>query len=157
MRPLGVSLVAIFMLFVGAVGVFLGLSMFAARDEGIEIFKQEYEELAKDFGVNIPEGELEFLYDAASISMLTFGFLYFAAGWGLLNMREWGRILAVLLCGLNALYGMMMTFLSPIFAIEIAVNVLVIWYLMKVRELFAKRVSIEERILSEEKHYKEFR
>ncbi len=152
MRPLGVSVIALFMLAIGIIGVASGISMLAMKEIVLKTFASDYVRIFEESGISIDEETLEKFYDFSAYAMVALGLLYSAAGWGLLNLKEWGRILAVVLCGLNAAYGLMMTLLDPIFVAEVAINVAIVWYLMRgdTRRAFGRKVSIEERILGED-------
>jgi len=81
-----------------------------------------------------------------------YGIVYLLAGFGLFTLKEWGRILTVLIAGFNVVYSIFLVFIQPLIAVEIAINILVIWYLMKpeIREKFSRKITIEERILGDQ-------
>ncbi len=63
-------------------------------------------------------------------------------------LKEWGRILAIVLCGINVVYFVFVSFVNVKAVIYAIVNLIVIWYLMKRGDVF-KEKSIEERILDQ--------
>ncbi len=154
MRPLGVTALALLMLAGGSVFFLSGVSLIVSKDISYPMFVEEYGKILNE-SMNVsglPVDEmLSSLYDTASYMAVMFGFLYIAVGWGLFFLKEWGRIGAILLSGFNVLYGIFLAFILPTAVVDIALNLLVIWYLMKpdVRERFTRKMSIEERILGD--------
>ncbi len=153
-RPLGVSIVAFFMLALGILSFASGVSLLATKNIAFEMFMKEYGYVINQtFNVDVAINEelLSTLYDFVAYAAIVFGVLYTVTGWGLLNMHNWGRVAAVILCGFNIVYGLFVVFADPLIIAEIAVNAVVIWYLMRsdIREKFERRRSIEERILGE--------
>ncbi len=152
MRPLGVTVLALLMLAVGSVFLLSGVSLVVSKDVAYPIFIEEYGRILNE-SMNlsgVPADEtISTVYDVASYTAILFGTLYVIAGWGLFFLKEWGRIGAILLSGFNVLYGIFLAFVLPSAVIDIILNLLVIWYLMKpeIRERFTRKMSIEERIL----------
>uniref|UniRef100_A0A7C3VBM3 DUF7144 domain-containing protein n=1 Tax=Archaeoglobus fulgidus TaxID=2234 RepID=A0A7C3VBM3_ARCFL len=151
MRPLGVTVLSIFLLVTGFLSLITGVFLISTKEESYPVFVEEYGKFINQSFGNIPlsNEDLERIYEVASYMAVFLGSVYLMAGYGLLTLREWGRILTVLIAGFNVLYGIFLFFLQPLVAFEIAINLLIIWYLMKpeVREKFSRKITIEERIL----------
>jgi|SRR5271165_2871938 len=89
MRPLGVTLVGYYQILRGILGM-----LFAA---GILLFS----ELATKLASLAAEGNafvrvLHGLGHAAGLALLVFAFLHVAAGFGVLNVQNWGRLVTLL-------------------------------------------------------------
>ncbi len=116
------------------------------------IFVDEYGKFLNEtsiYEIPMDEETLKTIYDLASYSALLFGAVYTVTGFGLFMLKEWGRILAVIISGFNVVYSIFLFFVQPAAIAEILLHLLIIWYLMKpdVRENFTRKISIEERIL----------
>ncbi len=154
MRPLGVTILALLMLVGGVVFFASGLSLIISKDVAYPIFVEEYGRMLNESmnisGIKADE-IIPVLYDTASYIAVLFGSLYILIGMGLFFLKEWARIGAVLISGFNVLYGIFLAFVLPSALVDILLNLLVIWYLMKpdIREKFTRKMSIEERILGE--------
>lgn len=148
MRPIGVALIGIFILLIGFFGLLSGLSLILT-EYSLEELEEISEMLNKSFGFDVEKEDLKTFYTAFGYFLAFFGFIYLLAGWGLLKLKEWGRILTVLICSLNAAYGLFVSLLFPLALFDVALNLLIIWYLMKgdVRKMFKAKKSIEEMIL----------
>lgn len=151
MRPLGVTILSLIMLVGGITFFASGLSLIFSKEIAYPIFKEEYSMLINQsfYGVNISEEEFLQVYDAVSYIVIFFGAVYALMGLGLFMMKEWARIGTVVLAGFNVLYGIFLVFIQPIGALPIILNLIVIWYLMRpeIRDRFARKLSIEDRIL----------
>ncbi|AAB91156.1 MULTISPECIES: DUF2127 domain-containing protein [Archaeoglobus] len=154
MRPLGVTILAIVLLAIGSLAVVTGTILLSTKEESYPVFVEEYGKLLNQSLGNMPvsEEDLKTVYEMASYMAVTFGIVYLLAGFGLLTLKEWGRILTILIAGVNFVYSIFLFFIQPLAAVEIAINLLIIWYLMKpeVREKFSRKISIEERILGDQ-------
>ena len=150
MRPRGVSLLAFFMLAIGVMTFASGLSLLATKDVAFPVFVKEYGKILNET-MPVDEQMLEMIYNAIAYIAIVFGAVYAVTGWGLLNMYGWSRIVAIILAGMNVVYGLFMVFADLLMIAEIAINVVIIWYLMRsdIKEKFGKRKSIEERVLGE--------
>ncbi len=152
MRPKGVSLLAFFMLAIGILTFASGLSLLVTKDVAFPIFVKEYGEILNEtMLVQVDEQMLEMVYNAIAYMAIGFGAAYAVTGWGLLNMYGWSRIVAIILAGMNVVYGLFMVFADPVMIVEVLINLVIIWYLMRsdIKEKFGKKVSIEERVLGE--------
>jgi uncharacterized membrane protein (DUF2068 family) len=123
MRPLGVTLIGIYQILRGALGVLFGLSLML------------FTSLAAKLGSLAAEGNaierfLHGLGRMAGLAILVFALLHIVAGFGLLKMENWGRLLTLLFSaiGLVALLPVLIAShgLPLIFA---AINAVSIFYL----------------------------
>lgn len=86
------------------------------------IFKEDYYQVANSDLV------VEASYDAWGWVHLVFGVLIVLAGLSLLSGRMYGRIAAVVLASLSAIYNIAFLAAYPIWSIAmVAINILVIW------------------------------
>ncbi len=140
MRPTGVVLIAIYHYLGAAFLVLLAIAMVAGGTLLGSIIGR---------GANNPMGAgLGFAIGIfAAIFCLVFAAIAAAAGFGLWSLKEWGRILCIvlaviaLLFSLPSLFAMTLhfgIFLGGFHLLRIAIEVLIIWYLMQpqVRALF---------------------
>ncbi|MEM0331830.1 MAG: hypothetical protein QXM06_02040 [Archaeoglobaceae archaeon] len=148
MRPVGVTLTGLFMFLIGFFGLLSGLSLILI-DYSLEEAKEISEMLNESFGIEFNMDDFKNFYTTFGYFLAFSGFIYLLAGWGLFKLREWGRILTILVCGLNAAYGFFASLVFPLIFFDVALNLVIIWYLMKidVKKAFATKKSIEERIL----------
>lgn len=155
MRPLGVTLISIFMLLSGLLYFISSFAMIALKNEILEILKEGTfleEEIAKVFPISEVENIYDFvekMYDLMILILFVIGLVYLLSSYGLFTVKNWGRILTILLCGLEVLFCATFIIFNPFLIFELIVSVLIIWYLMKkdVKEIFIKKLSIEDRIL----------
>ncbi len=77
---------------------------------------------------------------AIGIGFLIGAALYAACGYGLWNLKEWGRMLTIILSAIGVIFGGMSLLLSMVHfhifgmfftLVRIAIGILVIWYLMQ--------------------------
>ncbi len=143
MRPFGVTALAIVLLAIGSLAVVTGAILLSTKEESYPVFVEEYEKLLNQSLGDMPisEEDLKSIYEMSAYMAASFGIVYLIAGFGLLTLREWGRILTILIAGFNVVYSIFLLFIQPVIAVEIAVNLVIIWYLMKpeVREKFLQK------------------
>ena len=89
MRPLGVTLIGIYQILRGALGVLFGLSLMlftglAAKLASLAAEGNAAERILHSFG------------SLAGLCIMAFGLLHILAGFGLLKMQNWGRLLTLL-------------------------------------------------------------
>jgi len=89
MRPLGVTLVGFYQILRGVVGLFFGLSILlsaglAAKLASLAAEGNAIERLIRDFGY------------VAGLLIIVFAVVHVLAGYGVLQMQNWGRLLTVL-------------------------------------------------------------
>ncbi len=93
MRPLGVTLIGIYQILRGALGLLFGLSLMlftglAAKLASLAAEGNAVERLLHGFG------------RVAGLGILLFGLLHILAGFGVLKVENWGRLLTLLLSAL---------------------------------------------------------
>ena len=149
-RPIGITILSLLFIIGGLFSIIVGASMFIAVKD-IKTFISQVKEQIKEFeNEKITPEILETVIKVTSISMLGLGIISLIIGWGLWNLLSWARILAIIFLGFGVLSGLISFFAQPYFLIEVAINLFIIWYLMKsdIIRAFEKR-SIEEEILGE--------
>jgi hypothetical protein len=130
-RPTGVTVIAV-LDFIGAafcvlagLGMMLGGGYFATM-------------LSQGRGANA--GMLAAIGAAAGVIFLVLGAIGILLGWGLLKLKDWARIITIVLAGLGALGGLFALFgvlghfaaIAMFFVLcRLAINGLIIWYLLQ--------------------------
>jgi uncharacterized membrane protein (DUF2068 family) len=123
MRPLGITLIGIYQILRGALGVLFGLSLLlfsslAAKLASLAAEGNAVERILHSFG------------RMAGLGIIVFALLHILAGFGLLKMENWGRLLTLLFSaiGLVILLPVLIAShgLSLVFA---AINAASIFYL----------------------------
>lgn len=148
-KPLGVIIISILMFFIGSLSLIGGIYIYLAKDIIVKVMLENYSDVLNEaFGVKVNESIVKSSLNFVSTFSLIFGVLYLSAGFGLWMLKEWGRILAIVLCGINVVYFVFVSFVNVKAVIYAIVNLIVIWYLMKRGDVF-KEKSIEERILDQ--------
>lgn len=89
MRPFGVALVGFYQILRGVLGVLFGLSVVAFTS-----FAARMVSLAAEG--NAVGRLLHGLGHLAGLAIVVFGLFHLAAGWGVLGMQNWGRLLTML-------------------------------------------------------------
>lgn len=89
MRPLGVTLIGIYQIVRGALGVLFGLSLLLFTGLAAKLASLAAEGNAVG---NVLHG----LGRLAGLGIIVFGLLHILAGFGLLKMKNWGRLLTLL-------------------------------------------------------------
>jgi len=89
MRPLGVTLVGFYQILRGAIGLLFGLSVLlftglVAKVASLAAEGNAVERLLQGFG------------HAAGLFIIVFGIVHILAGYGVLQMQNWGRLLTIL-------------------------------------------------------------
>ncbi len=170
MRPPGVTVIALVMIFSGLFLLISGISMITMKDLTFPVFVEEYRLVlnqtinSSSFLTNqsmlenqtlfpVTKGDVELLYMLIAYVAIAAGSIYAVTGAGLWLLKEWARIVAVMLSGIAMIYSFLAVFFDPVLIVQLVLNLLVIWYLMKrdVREAFrGEHLSIEERILGKD-------
>ena len=156
MRPLGVTVIAVLMFVIGFSTLIGGVYLLIAKEFVIEnMFKYYGPMLNETFSkMGIAKIEKSMLMKALSglaFLSIVLGGIYTATGYGLWTLKEWSRILAIIICGINTIHGIFMSFMDLSAIIYVIINLLIIWYLMRrdIKESFRAK-SIEERILGDQ-------
>ena len=124
MRPLGITLIGIYQILRGAIGVLFGLSLLLFTSLAAKLASLAAEG-------NAVGGFLHGLGRLAGLGIVVFAVLHIVAGFGLLKMENWSRLLTLLLSaiGLMVLLPVMMIAhgLPLVFG---AINAVSIFYLV---------------------------
>ena len=143
MRPTGVTLIAIYH-FVGAIFlVLLAVALMVGGSLLGAMFGAGGHRSIGGMGVGLFIGIL------GAVFTLVFAVIAGLAGYGVWNLREWGRILCIVLAAIALLFsipGLLMMgvhlglFMGGYRLIRIAISVLIIWYLVQpeVKVLFQR-------------------
>jgi hypothetical protein len=110
MRPLGVSLVGLYQILRGVVGLLFGLSVLLftgliGRIASLAAEGDAIERLLHGFG------------HAVGLVIIVFALLHMLAGYGVLQMRNWGRLLTLLFSAIGlvlVLNGMVQAHIFPL-------------------------------------------
>lgn len=89
MRPLGVTLIGVYQILRGILGVLFGLSLLLFSSLAARLASLAAEG-------NAIERILHGLGRMAGLGIVVFALLHILAGWGLLKMENWGRLLTLL-------------------------------------------------------------
>jgi uncharacterized membrane protein (DUF2068 family) len=123
MRPLGVTLVGFYQILRGVLDVLFGLSILLFTGLTAKIVSLAAEG-------NAVENMLRSFGHAAAIGVVVFGVIHLLAGYGMLQMQNWGRLITLLFSAIGlvmVLPGLMHTHVfSVVFA---AINAAIILYL----------------------------
>lgn len=123
MRPLGVTLIGVYQILHGALGVLFGLSLLLFTGLAANLAS-----LAADG--NAVERMLHGLGRMAGLGVIVFALLHMLAGFGLLKMQNWGRLLTLLLSAIGLV--MLLPVLVISFGLPLifaAINAVSIFYL----------------------------
>lgn len=94
MRPLGVTLIGIYQILRGALGVLFGLSLMLFTGLASKLVSLAAEG-------NAMERFLHGMGRMAGLGIIVFGLLHMLAGFGLLKMENWGRLLTLLFAAIG--------------------------------------------------------
>jgi uncharacterized membrane protein (DUF2068 family) len=89
MRPLGVTLVGFYQILRGVLGVLFGLAILLFAGLAAKLASLAAEG-------NAVENILRSLGHAAALGVIVFGFVHLLAGYGVLQMQNWGRLITLL-------------------------------------------------------------
>lgn len=142
MRPTGVVLIAVYHFLAALMLALVGISLFA----GGTIFSAMMG--GANSGVFAGLGLLVGV--AGGIFFLVFALVYAAAAWGIWTMREWRRILSIVMAVISLFFSLpglflmamsMNLFLGGYRVLRLGISVLIIWYLMQPQVKAAFRSS----------------
>lgn len=136
---IGITLVAVFFLFMFAASLFTSVS--------IMLFKEEFIKEIRNFDIPT-DVDLDGVITVTFFMGCVYSILCLVAGVGLLMLKEWGRKMALFISLLQIIYGVLTLTLIPLSAINIMIGLPIFIYLNRksVREEF-RELSIEEKIL----------
>ena len=129
MRPTGITLIAVYHFLAAAFLVLVAI----ARGVGGSVLSAMFAA-----GNSIPFGSMGFFVGVVGAAFsLVFALIAALAGYGIWTFREWGRILCIALAGLSVLFslpGLLLHFgffLGGYRLLKLAIQILIIWYLVK--------------------------
>ena len=123
MRPLGVTLIGVYQILRGALGVLFGLSLLlftglAAKLASLAAEGNAVERILHGFG------------RMAGLCIVAFALLHILAGFGLLKMENWGRLLTLLFSAIGLVVLLPVLIASHGLALVFAaINAITIFYL----------------------------
>lgn len=122
-RPTGVTVIAV-LFFIGAcLGALLAIAFLVGGGMAARFMPPD---------ARIPAGIMAAVGGIAAIVILLFAALYVAIGVGLLKLKEWARIVAIVLACLGLLGGIFALLHFSIFAIiRLAISGWIVWYLLQ--------------------------
>lgn len=150
MRPLGVIVISVLLLLNAVISILSGIGMILLKEELFPIIQKEFEAISE--GYELPASIFEDIYDSVSIVIIVLGLIFLLSAVGLFMLKNWARILTIILFTFQLIYSALLLIHDPLGVINVVIAVSVIWYLMRkdVKEKFkGKEVSIEERILGQ--------
>jgi hypothetical protein len=125
-RPTGVTVIAV-LDFIGAALCVIGglLALVGASFLGAFLGQAQ--------GGNAAAGGFAaMLGGAIAVVFLLAGAIAAVIGWGLWGLKDWARILQIVFAGLGILFGLFgLLHISLMLLIRLAINALIIWYLLK--------------------------
>jgi hypothetical protein len=142
LRPTGVVLIAVYHFLAALMLALVGISLFA----GGTIFSAMMG--GANSGVFAGLGLLVGV--AGGIFFLVFALVYAAAAWGIWTMREWRRILSIVMAVISLFFSLpglflmamsMNLFLGGYRVLRLGISVLIIWYLLQPQVKAAFRSS----------------
>ena len=123
MRPLGVTLVGFYQILRGVIGMVFGLSILlfaglAAKLASLAAEGNAVENLLRSFG------------HLAGLGIMVFAIVHIIAGYGVLQMQNWGRLLTLLFSAIGLVLVLPGVFVANIFSLLFgAINAACIFYL----------------------------
>jgi hypothetical protein len=143
MRPTGIVLIALYHFLAAAFLVIVAIALGVGGTMLGSMFSTDYSKLFGGMGL--------FVGILGAAFTLVFAVVAALAGYGVWTLREWGRILCIVLAGISILLslpGLLMGlhfgfFLGGYRMVKLAINALIIWYLVQpqIRSLFRRSVS----------------
>ncbi len=130
-RPTGVTIIAVLYFILAAFCVLGGVLMFVGGGFLASMINQQ-----GGAGGSAGAGIMAGLGAVAGVVVLIFGAIAALVGWGLLKLKSWARIVALIFAGLGLLGALLMLLhFSPLilfgFLIRLVINGLILWYLLK--------------------------
>jgi hypothetical protein len=124
MRPLGVTLIAVWRFLWGGLGVLLGLLLIAAGGVAAKFLAM----VTSGTGI---ERFMSGLGIFLGLIIICFSLVGLAAGWGVWSMKHWGRVLCIALSALGLLFSFRVIFHPhPLGLIRVLIDAAIIVYLL---------------------------
>jgi uncharacterized membrane protein (DUF2068 family) len=123
MRPLGVTLVGFYQILRGVIGLVFGVSILlfaglAAKLASLAAEGNAVENILRSFG------------HLAGLGIIVFALVHMIAGYGVLQMQNWGRLLTLLFSAIGLVLVLPGVFVANIFSLLFgAINAVCIFYL----------------------------
>ncbi|MFN3383701.1 MAG: hypothetical protein ACK401_02250 [Archaeoglobaceae archaeon] len=155
MRPIGVLLVAAFLILEGFANILIGAGMILAKEDFYEVMKEEFGKIIRELNAtHIVDYEEVFdtVYEVASFATIFIGILYIIVAIGVFALKNWARYLAIVLLVFQFTYSLVTVYIDPSSILGVVISIALLWYLFRkdVKEMFlGKKTTIEERILGE--------
>lgn len=122
-RPTGVTVIAV-LFFIGACLLALLACLFLVGGGVAARFMPP--------DARIPAGIMAAVGAVGAIFFLVLAALYVAVGMGLLKLKEWARITAVVLAGISLLFGLLgLIHFHPFALVRLALAGWILWYLLQ--------------------------
>jgi hypothetical protein len=129
-RPTGVTILSILDFIFGACALLGGILVMVGGGFMASMMNQAQ---STNPGMSGASGIFAGLGAALGVVIIIIAVIYFLIGWGMWKVKNWARILTIIFCALSALsqlWSLVHNF--SIFGIVIlAIDVLIIWYLLK--------------------------
>src|SRR5260370_36666004 len=123
MRALGVSLVGLYQILRGVVGVVFGLSILLSAGLAAKLASLAAEG-------NAVENILHRFGHLAGLGIIVFAVVHMIAGYGVLKMQNWGRLLTLLFSAIGLVLGLPGVLHANVFCLAFAaINAACIFYL----------------------------
>jgi len=123
MRPLGVTLVGFYQILRGLLGLLFGLSVLAFTGLTAKLASMAAEG-------NAVENLLRRFGHAAGLGIIVFAFIHILAGYGVLQMQNWGRLLTLLFSAIGFVLVLFGALHGSVFSLLFAIiNAACIFYL----------------------------
>jgi hypothetical protein len=132
LRPTGVALIAVYHFLAALVLAMVGVSLLVGGTIFSALIRGHESGVFASLGLLVGA--------VGGIIFLSFALVYAIAGWGVWAMREWGRILSIVMAVISLLFSLpglllmamsLNLFLGGYRILRIGISVLIIWYLMQ--------------------------
>ncbi len=149
MKQTGIKIISLLFIIFGILWLSSGALLIAMFEESESMYSIVKEQLTNE---TITPEMFKKMMTLISTLTIILGIISVIIGWGLWNFYNWARIGAIVFLGFGALSGMISALVQPFFVVEVFINLIIIWYLMRrdVIEAFNKKRNIEEEILGNE-------
>jgi hypothetical protein len=124
MRPLGVTLIAVWRFLWGGLGILLGLVLIVAGGVAAKFLAMVtsgtgFEHIVTGLGIVV------------GLIVICFSLVELAAGWGVWALKQWGRILCIALSAISLLFSFRVIFHPhPFGLVRVLINAGIIVYLL---------------------------
>lgn len=132
MRPTGVVLIAVYHFLAALMLTLVGVSLFAGGTIFSALMGRSSSGVFAGLGLLVGV--------VGGLFFLVFALVYAVTAWGIWTMREWGRILSIVMAVISLFFSLpglflmamsMNLFLGGYRVLRLGISVLIIWYLMQ--------------------------